>query len=412
MPPVPDVCPEEECAGPWLTKQFLEKALRKGNANPRLAVISYDVKPAVGKGDNYCSDLYRLKVHSSDGKESNLIIKKELEEGEFAMVVQKSTVFVREVQMYSTTAIQLHDILEKAMPGVCEPFAAQYVYSSPGIIVVHDLCAQGFQMAGRRQGLDLDHCLLVMRTLAHFHAASVVLQDQNPDSMACYQHNFFSEPATREGLGKFMSESVRGVAKAVESWPDYGDRYASKLRALAEEMLDRVIECTQRQDGGFNVLAHADLWVNNMLFRYSGTPGRSVDGLRFVDFQFLHFTSPAVDLEYFFNTSLSPDVRRHCMGQLLKEYHRTLCNTLDVLGYAHKKVSLDELKEDCHKHVIYGVHAACCVLPLVLSEKGVDLDALIGSGDKQASEVYNCQFYKTALQSMLPYFDEHGAFRS
>ena len=60
-------------------------------------------------------------------------------------------------------------------------------------------------MAERRRGLDLAHCLLAVRMLAKFHAASVVLHDQDPESMSIYGQNFFSEPETREGLHKFIS---------------------------------------------------------------------------------------------------------------------------------------------------------------------------------------------------------------
>jgi hypothetical protein len=71
--------------------------------------------------------------------------------------------------------------------------------------VVQDLSAEGFKMAERRHGLDLPHCLLVMRKLARFHAASIVLHDRDPESMSLYDQSFFSEPATREGLQKFVS---------------------------------------------------------------------------------------------------------------------------------------------------------------------------------------------------------------
>ena len=67
-----------------------------------------------------------------------------------------------------------------------------------------DLCAQGFTMAGRKNGLDLPHCLLVMRTLARLHAASVILREQNPASMSLFDKSFFTEAAAKEGLNKFF----------------------------------------------------------------------------------------------------------------------------------------------------------------------------------------------------------------
>lgn len=92
-----------------------------------------------------------------------------------------------------------------AVAGECSQFLARYLYSCPGTIVMQDLCAEGFKMAERRQGLDLSHCLLVMRMLARFHAASVVLHDRDPEAMSLYDKNFFSEPELRESLQNFVS---------------------------------------------------------------------------------------------------------------------------------------------------------------------------------------------------------------
>jgi hypothetical protein len=70
---------------------------------------------------------------------------------------------------------------------------------------LEDLCAEGFKMADRRQGLDLAHCLLIMHHIAKFHAASVVLHDQDPESMSIYYQSIFSEPALREVCHNIMS---------------------------------------------------------------------------------------------------------------------------------------------------------------------------------------------------------------
>ena len=71
--------------------------------------------------------------------------------------------------------------------------------------MLEDLCAEGFKMAERRHGLDLAHCLLIMRMLAKFHAASVVLHDQEPESMSIYEQSIFSEPVVLEVFRNFVS---------------------------------------------------------------------------------------------------------------------------------------------------------------------------------------------------------------
>ncbi|GFG39138.1 hypothetical protein Cfor_06446 [Coptotermes formosanus] len=118
MTPVRDTCLLTKSPVLWLNKTFLETALRTGYSAPTLNITKYDVKPAVGKGDNYTSDLYRVKVHTASGNVFHLIIKRELNgDDTLAELIRKSTAFLRETHMYSSTAVKLNSILQGALPG-------------------------------------------------------------------------------------------------------------------------------------------------------------------------------------------------------------------------------------------------------------------------------------------------------
>jgi hypothetical protein len=120
----PDICPlEASSSASWLHKEFLETALRSGDGTPTLRITSYDVKPAVGKADHYCSDIYRVKIHTADGNVYNLIVKRQLStEGQLGKVLQKSSAFSRETQMYRSTVARMANILQEASPGSYKTF--------------------------------------------------------------------------------------------------------------------------------------------------------------------------------------------------------------------------------------------------------------------------------------------------
>lgn len=61
------------------------------------------------------------------------------------------------------------------------PLSAQCLYvqkEHPMFLVLEDLAPLGFQMACRLSGLDMDHCMLTVRGLARFHAASVAVVEK------------------------------------------------------------------------------------------------------------------------------------------------------------------------------------------------------------------------------------------
>lgn len=64
----------------------------------------------------------------------------------------------------------------------------------------------------------------------------------------------------------------------------------------------------------------------------------------FVDFQYSLFSSPTIDLHYFFNNSLQESLRPNSFNELLELYHGHLVNSLERLGYKQHIPTLEELK--------------------------------------------------------------------
>ena len=191
-------------------------------------------------------------------------------------------IFQRESEAISKMAPHIQSVLQKAFGDSenIQPFAAKCLYSQfrPQVIaiVLEDLKVQGFKMAERTKGLDMDHCSLVLRTLARYHATTAVLYKQNPDFFRSFNDSVFDEKS-KNNIDSFFGYSVRNLAKEIEKWPEFDDRFKIKLQKISEIVVDYIIQAYMRQEGDFNVLNHGDLWLNNMMFRYCQSTGKLQD---------------------------------------------------------------------------------------------------------------------------------------
>lgn len=117
----------------------------------------------------------------------------------------------------------------------------------------------------------------------------------------------------------------------VETWPEEWHKYVTKLRGMQDSMVELLGRTTKRNENGLNVLAHGDLWLNNIMFKEHSNI------VRFLDFQLANFTSPAVDLHLFICSSATLDVRMHHVDTLLQV--RTISSTDLKLVYIYIDIS-------------------------------------------------------------------------
>jgi len=131
-------------------------------------------------------------------------------------------------------------------------------------------------MADRRVGLDMQHCLLVMKAIAQSHAASVVLHLKDPEIFKPFSESFYCE-RQRKTIEMVFQSTLKNLLKEVEKWPLFNDRFACKLHRAADKAVDFYIKLLERDDDDFNTFVHGDLWVNNIMFRYSDVTDEVVD---------------------------------------------------------------------------------------------------------------------------------------
>lgn len=123
---------------------------------------------------------------------------------------------------------------------------------------------------------------------------------------------------------------------------------------LAPHYMDIGRECFAPLRGSVNVLAHGDVWTNNVMVKYDANTGRPIDVL-LIDFQYSFWGSPTIDLHHFFNTSLREPLRRKKQAELFKYYHSIFTDILRKLNYTLNPIpSLHEFQLQVEQKRFFG----------------------------------------------------------
>ncbi|PSN29269.1 hypothetical protein C0J52_28191 [Blattella germanica] len=264
----------------WMNNEFLENALQNERNDPNIVIISSEIGAATAAGDNYGSNMYRatVKFKTNDNLEEASVIIKALPAAseEVLKLIENSPVFKNEAHMFAVVMPEMQKLLNKVKPNAYQPFGAKHIYSSLEprsiAIVLQDLKREGFKLAQGDLGLDLNHGLLVMRTIARFHACSLVLYRNDPKCLEFYEDSL---QATEENtlMMNLMVSTLTSTTEEVGKWEDYKDKYYSILKSMVNSCMQRYISAVKRDDASFNVLIHGDLWMKNMMFKYSEETG-------------------------------------------------------------------------------------------------------------------------------------------
>lgn len=90
-----------------------------------------------------------------------------------------------------------------------------------------------------------------------------------------------------------------------------------------------------------NVFSHGDIWANNVMFQYA-RDNKAPTNCCFVDFQFLRYAPPMLDLITILTIHTSRKFRKRYMMILLKDYLTFLRDTLKQHHLSHLTILLPD----------------------------------------------------------------------
>lgn len=346
---------QQSDAPTWLTKDYLEQCLREHYKDEKLKILRWDVRPALGKGENYGGVLTRIRAeyqtYLGTIVSGHYVVKTSFETDEFARkTMEPYDIFNREMSIYENVLPRLNALLREI--GDHEKIFAETmaVDRERSALIFEDLNVREFVMPNRLAGLNMILSKMVLRKIAKMHASSAVLNEREGGYLENFDRGFFNRHTDNyipgfEGL-------LMACSRCVAQWDGY-QYYANKLIALKSKYAELGKKVFDPIPGHVNVLAHGDLWTNNVMVKYDKNTGEPLD-VTIIDFQYAAWGSPALDLHYFLNTSLKDDLHLNRQDELIQCYYETFSDTLYKLQYQAKIPSLHRFHLQLEEKAFYG----------------------------------------------------------
>ena len=311
-----------------LTKEFIETLVNQ-------PIVSFEVNAGSKQGDNVQGVLKAVTVETAAGETLNLVHKTMSADPAARYFIVDAQTFRIETEFYTKIAPAIEAVVKSRSPANYQlpipKFYAGFNNDNDDYLTMDDLRPQGYRMADKFVGLNFNEVSVFLKALGRFHAFSYFFLKQEGEKLfdtvlPRISRPFFDEPGkTEEFAMMFGGATDYTVEIASKKFPEIEESLRSKLKRDTHGF-----QTSQKTDSKFfPLLIHADLWVNNMMFKYD-QEGKAVD-VKFIDFQLTRRGNIFEELLYFFFTSTTPEFRRNYLYSALEVYYQSFTSNLKNL---------------------------------------------------------------------------------
>lgn len=214
-------------------------------------------------------------------------------------------------------------------------------------IIMEDLSIQGFKMLDRCKSFDYAHVEMSIKTIARFHASSIVLKDKNPTFYQTVRSFMSFESDFGTGFRSMAHRSKVNVQHLIKEEP-----YYDKVMEFYDYVYENIKENIDTNAADpYSVLCHGDCWCNNLMFKYEVGilshykfnfadkhifvylfQDNKVVDIRMIDWQIMREGSPIMDIGYFMFLCTGRDLKEKHYHHFLNVYYKTLSSNVTKMG--------------------------------------------------------------------------------
>lgn len=299
-----------------------------------------------------------------------MIIKQLPEDEKYVSIYNCDTAFKNEIIAYDRIIPHLNSYSSRPLS------TSQCMYTRRDYIVLYDLSELGFESIEKLDGFnDVSMAKNVLRELANFHSASLIMQLKNK---RLFDELLLTNALTDYFQVKYSSKfdidaQDRNIETALEIMIEEDHHSASLERGRVEAAVEVLNNLSKgqsslqqidllKQHGKLPVFNHGDLRSGNILIN------RTTNEFKLIDFQVMRYASIAADLNYFFYVNFNPKFRIDNQTDLLAYYLDELklnirkCDCADLL---ENELTMDWLCGEMRTFALFGFLAALWILPVL-----------------------------------------------
>lgn len=319
---VHEVLKDEECF------EIIRKKLRQ-DAMDDFSLIDYEVVP-ITEVNGYMGQYFTLKATVAcpesplEKKNINFFTKiPPPTSSPLYDYIQKHGTFRKEVALYTRVFPEVFNGLDKRCIPEC------FLGLENDVIVLEDMAHSGYVMTDKAKPFDFEHCKVLMKTLAKFHAKSFIFEESYQKNLHdefahCMQETLW--PITDSRAKDMFDAAVKGIISMVDLITDLSlDKREDFKEKIAKISADHALKLSPSAKHK-NVLCHGDLWANNILYKHD-IDGKPI-ACCLIDFQLARYNPPAHDVLCFLQFTTTRNLRKECSEKLFKIYHDSMSEAL------------------------------------------------------------------------------------
>ncbi|XP_072933671.1 uncharacterized protein [Epargyreus clarus] len=196
-------------------------------------------------------------------------------------------------------------------------------------LVLKDMTYEGFQKYEERF-LDFDHVIVSLKSLAQFHALSMIIKNDQV-ALDAYVLRVYTDTYPVE-LNFVLKKSFQTHLELFK-----GSKYENFMKATLENYKNVVLDTNYKVK--CLVYGHGDYWKENILYKYENNkPIKAC----ILDFQCCRVMSPAHDFLFFILNSTNSYLRQQHYEEFRTKYYACLKNTLFNHNIQLEKIYTEE----------------------------------------------------------------------